>query len=288
MRNNIQQAREALGAHLRQLRRETGLNGRDFAAQLGWTASKVSKLELGQQTPTAVDLTSWAAAAGRPDESANLADELATLETFYTEWRRRLRSGMRFRQQEALGIEDKGAQFRAFNTHYVPGLFQTAEYARHLLLKNALQHGAPDDIDAAVAVRMQRQEVLYRPGKEFHFVLAESALWSQAAAPRDVIVGQLDRLVAATTLGPNVKLGVIPFTAQWPVFLDHGFWIIDDEFVLIETLAAELRLTRPDEIATYARVFEQLSGVAVYGQAGRSAIMRVLVSMASDSEERSS
>ncbi len=73
---------------------------------------------------------------------------------------------------------------------------------------------------------------------------------------------------------------------QWPVFLDHGFWLIDDEFVLIETLAAELRLTRPDEVATYARVFEQLAGVAVYGQDARSVIMRVLVSMASDSEGR--
>ncbi len=288
VRNNIQQAREALGAHLRQLRRETGLNGRDFAARLGWAASKVSKLELGQQTPTTADLTSWAAAADRADESTNLADELAALETFYTEWRRRLRSGMRFRQQEALGIEDRGARFRAFNTHYVPGLFQTAEYARHLLGKNARQHGAPNDIDDAVAVRMQRQEVLYRPGKEFHFVLAESVLWSQAAAPRDVIAGQLDRLIAATALGPAVQLGVIPFTAQWPVFLDHGFWIIDDEFVLIETLAAELRLTRPDEIATYARVFEQLSGVTIYGKAARAAIMRVLVSMASDSEGHSS
>lgn len=286
MRTNIQQAREALGAHLRQLRRDTGLSGRDFAARLGWPPSKVSKLELGQQTPTSADLATWVEAAGTPEAARALGDELATLETFYSEYRRRLRSGMRFRQQEALEIEDKGRQFRVFNTHYVPGLFQTAEYARHMLAKGARHHGAPDDIDDAVAVRMQRQDVLYRPGKTFHFVISESVIRSQAAAPREVMTAQLDRLVAATALGPNVKFGVIPFDVQWPVFLDHGFWVIDDDFVIVETLAAELRLTRPDEVQIYAKVFEQLTGVARYGSAARAVIMPVLVELTSDSEMR--
>jgi len=51
LQSNIQQAREALGSHLRQLRRTTGLTGKAFAERLGWLPSKVSKLELGQQTP---------------------------------------------------------------------------------------------------------------------------------------------------------------------------------------------------------------------------------------------
>jgi len=191
--SNIQQAREALGAHLRELRRRAGLNGKDFAERLGWTASKVSKLELGQQTPTTVDLRAWVTAAGQPAAAEALTGELAALETFYQEYRRRLRSGMRHRQQEAFDTEAKARTLRVFNTHHVAGPFQTAAYAHAILSKGARLHGAPDDVDEAVAVRMQRQELLYRPGKHYHILAAEAVLWSEAAAPREVMRAQLDR-----------------------------------------------------------------------------------------------
>lgn len=275
--SNIQQAREALGTHLRALRRGTGLNGKEFADRLGWMASKISKLELGQQTPTTTDLTAWAEAAGQPAAADSLASELAALESFYQEYRRRVRSGMRFRQQEALDTETKARVIRVFDTHYVTAFFQTPEYARQMLSKGARLHGAPDDVDDAVAVRLKRQELLYRPGKSFHLIVTEAVLRSEAAAPREVMTTQLDRLVAATTLGPTVRFGVIPFDVQWPVFLDHGFWIIDDDYVIVETLAAELRLTRPDEVATYARVFDQLAAIAAYGPAARALITKVLL-----------
>lgn len=275
--SNIQRAREALGTHLRELRRATGLTGKAFAERLGWMPSKVSKLELGQQTPTAADLSAWVAAAGTPEAAPTLAGELAALESFYQEYRRRLRSGMRFRQQEALDTEAKARVIRVFDTHYVTAFLQTAEYARHMLAKGARLHGAPDDVAEAVAVRLKRQELLYRPGKSFHLVISEAVVRSEAAAPREVMNAQLDRLVAATALGPHVKFGIIPFGVQWPVFLDHGFWIIDDNCVIVETLAAELRLTRPDEVAEYAKVFDQLATIAVYGQAARALVTRVLV-----------
>jgi transcriptional regulator with XRE-family HTH domain len=285
---NIQQAREALGAHLRALRRDAGLNGKDFAARLGWTASKVSKLELGQQTPNRSDIAAWVRAADRPDDIDRLAGELAALESFYQEYRRRLRSGMRFRQQEAYDTEAKARLIRVFDTHYVTAFFQTAEYARAMLTKGARLHGAPDDVDDAVAVRLRRQELLYRPGKTFHIVMFESALRSGAAAPPEVMTAQLDRLVAATALGPNVRFGVIPFDVQWPVFLDHGFWIIDNDFVIVETIAAELRLTRPDEVQTYVNIFDQLAAIASYGAAARAVITRALIDRSETSDERPS
>ncbi len=286
MQSNIKQAREALGAHLRALRRESGLSGKELASRLGWTASKVSKIELGQQTPRPADIAAWAELTGRPEAAEALADELGALETFYQEYRRRLRSGMRFRQQEAFDTEAKARSVRVFDMHYVTAFFQTAEYARAMLTKGARLHGAPDDVDEAVAVRLRRQELLYRPGKSFHIVVSEAVLHSGAAAAPHVMTGQLDRLVAATALGPGVKLGVIPFDVEWPVFLDHGFWLIDEDLVIVETIAAELRLTRPDEIQTYARIFDQLASIAVYGSAARALITRVLIDRAEGRHER--
>jgi hypothetical protein len=215
--------------------------------------------------------------AGRLAEAEKLTAELAALESFYQEYRRRLRSGMRFRQQEAFDTETKARTIRVFDTHYVTAFFQTAEYARAMLAKGARLHGAPDDVDEAVSVRLRRQELLYRPGKTFHIVISEAVLCSGAAAPPEVMAAQLDRLVAATALGSNVKFGVIPFEMEWPIFLDHGFWIIDNDFVIVETIAAELRLTRPDEIQTYVTVFDQLAAIAVYGAAARAIITRALI-----------
>ena len=154
-----------------------------------------------------------------------------------------------------------------------------------MLGKGARLHGAPNDVDEAVAIRMRRQELLYRPGKSFHLVVTEAVLRSGAAAPNEVMTAQLDRLVAATALGPNVKFGVVSFEAEWPVFLDHGFWIIDDDLVIVETLAAELRLTRPDEVQMYARVFNQLAAIASYGADARKVITNVLVERSGQSRE---
>ncbi|MCA1672296.1 MAG: DUF5753 domain-containing protein, partial [Actinobacteria bacterium] len=53
-------------------------------------------------------------------------------------------------------------------------------------------------MDDAVAARMQRQQVLYRTGKRFHFLIAESALRTRLCPP-EVMIGQLDRLVALST-----------------------------------------------------------------------------------------
>src|SRR6266498_5415335 len=91
----------------------------------------------------------------------------------------------------------------------VPGLLQTAEYARARFAQGVRLHKVPDDVDEAVRLRVQRQEILYRPDKRFHFVLTEAALRNRLC-PVDVMLAQLDRLVALSALR-NVRLGIIPF-----------------------------------------------------------------------------
>lgn len=80
MSTDYQTAREALGARLRELRTEAGLEGKSLAAKLGCQPSKVSRLQNGKQTPTAADLTKWAHACDRPDVEAELQGLRAGLE----------------------------------------------------------------------------------------------------------------------------------------------------------------------------------------------------------------
>lgn len=277
--SNLQQAREALGARLRELRRSCGLNGKEFAARLGWYgASRVSKLELGQQTPTERDLAEWAAAAGAPEALPELRLKLNALETFYSEHRRVLYAGVHAAQRSLAELDAATTTYRIFESSAVVGLLQTPEYARYRFEYGAALHRVPPTVDEAVRQRMQRQNGLHMAGKRYHLLLTEAAL-RYALAPREVMLGQLDKLLVATTLR-NVHLGVIPFSAQLEAGAWHGFWIYDDRLVLVETFAADLRLTQPTEIALYERIFDQMAAAAVYGAEARRVIAHVARTLA--------
>jgi hypothetical protein len=101
-------------------------------------------------------------------------------------------------------------------------------------------HKTPNDINEAVRARMQRQEILYRRDKRFHFVLTEGAL-RYRLCPIDTMIAQLDRLVSLTALR-NLKLGIIGFSTPYVSDPRHGFWLLDDEKIRVETYSAELNL----------------------------------------------
>jgi hypothetical protein len=114
---------------------------------------------------------------------------------------------------------------------------------------------------------MERQRILYEPGKRLHFVLSAEAI-QHSFAPADVMRGQLDRLVSASTL-KTVELGIIPMGREWPIPPSHGFWIFDDSTVLVETISAELTVTELEEVQLYVTAFELFAGISVSGDPAR-------------------
>lgn len=275
---SFQQARTALGQRLRELRRDARLTGRQLAQAHGWDPSKISKIEAGRQTPSEVDLEAWAETCGRPQAAPDLIASLRTLESYYIEYRRMFRAGMAAHQRAFGQMEAEASFVRNFENVFISGLLQTPEYARHRLGEGISRDGSPDDLDDAVAARMQRQQMLYRAGKKFHFVLAESALRFRLCPP-EVMAGQLDRLVTLSTL-PLIHFGVIPFGVDYPIAPVHGFWIFDDRAVSVENFTASLTLTQPSEVEAYQKIFSQLAGAAVYGAEARAVITRVLSDLA--------
>lgn len=270
----LQEAREDLGRQLRELRQHAGFTGTALAELLGWPQSKVSKLETGRQTPTAADIRAWTRAVGNEPAAAPLLARLEVLETMYAEWRRQLGAGTSARQRSSIALEAKSKHIRAFETTVIPGLLQTPDYARHRLAQSVSRHGVFDDVDEGVKVRMQRQEVLYRPGKRLHFVMTEAVLRYRLCPP-EVMAGQLDRLVALCSMS-TIHVGVIGFGVELNESPKHGFWIFDDQRVLVETIGAELTLTQPQEIALYGQVFDRLAASASYGTQARRLITQAL------------
>lgn len=278
MSTDYQRAREALGARLRQLRNDAGLTGRQLATALGWPHSKVSKLENGQQTATAADLTAWAELAGQPGVAASLVADLRGLETNYQSWRRRLAKGHQPIQEAIRKAEQAVGHTRGYEPFTVPGLLQTPEYAHAVFAANAALHQSPRDTDAAVMERMRRQEALYQPGKRFEFIVSEAALRSRIC-PREAMVAQVYRLAGVIGL-PNVSLGIIPLAAQLTLGLRHSFWIQDDQYVTIETISAEQYLDSPSDVALYLRAWETYRSVAVFGVEAHRLLSAVALSLA--------
>jgi transcriptional regulator with XRE-family HTH domain len=279
----VHEARGALGQRLRELRQQAGLSGLQLAGLLTWPASKVSKLELGRQAPTDHDIRCWTEATGSTHEAAALLASLHTLEVRHAEWQRQLRAGLRPHQKTLDQINSRTRFFRAFEPTFIPGLLQTEQYARSRFAQSSRVFSMSSDVDAAVEARLRSQDILYQAHKRFHFVLTEAALRYRLCPPA-VMLGQLDRLVAGAGL-PTVKLGIIGFGTDYAVAPAHGFWLHDDDRVIVETFSAELNLAQPQEIELYGRVFEQLAASASYGRQATAILTRVIADLAAEVAE---
>jgi transcriptional regulator with XRE-family HTH domain len=267
---DFQQAREALGKRLRELR--GGQTQRELAAVLGWPQAKVSKLETGRQTATPEDLMAWAKDTGHPATTEELLARLQGLETHTRSWRRQLRAGHR-PVQDVLTVEyEQSTTLRAWQGAMVVGMLQTADYARHVFTRYAELQQSPRDIEEAVRARVRRQDLLWEGGRTFHILMWEAALHA-GVAPPDVLAAQLDRL--ATVIGlDTVHLGIVPFGAQVGVPPANGFWLYDERLAIVEEWHAELWLNDTDSVALYRRVWETLDRSAVYGTHARRLIAR--------------
>jgi transcriptional regulator with XRE-family HTH domain len=263
-----------LAGELRRLRDMSGVSGRELARRTDMSQSKVSRIESGTTIPSLPEVSAWASATGAP---AEIQDSLMALaEAAYTElqsWRDALRT--RAHAQDEIQLQESRARMlRTFQPAVVPGLLQTAEYARRIftLLPMTLAEG---DIPAAVAGRLSRQLALYETERKSSFLITEAALrWRPG--PPELMIAQLDRIASVSTLD-NVSVGVIPLGVPALTMLTHAFvvyndWDEQDTFVSVETVHARLLVRTPEDIALYRQRWERLAEMAIAGEEAREFI----------------
>ena len=200
----------------------------------------------------------------------DLLEELTRISTDIATWRR---AGGRGEAKQTMLAERERATTlrRSFHPAVVPGLLQTAEYARQIFVRSMFI--TEEEMTRAVAARMDRQTLLYSPEHRFEFLITEAALRVRLG-PADVMLAQLDRLANISTLR-NVRLGIVPWSAELPRVALHGFAIFDDQRVAVETYTSELTLTDPRDIDTYVRLFDDLSTVALYDEDARTLLRSI-------------
>ncbi|MFD7237740.1 helix-turn-helix domain-containing protein [Streptomyces syringium] len=275
MSNRAQEARKALGARLRGFRKDAGFrSGRAFAAITGWQESKVSRIENGKQNASEDDIRAWCRHTNTDDQIDDLIATVRHIEELWLEWRRQLHAGAEPRQRKAMPVYEKTRVFRIWHPTLVWGTIQTAEYAAETFRQVIDFYEIPDDKDAAVAKRMERQQYLYKGDRIFNVLLAEQALYTNVGGP-EVMRGQLDRLLAVMSLR-RLSLGLVPKSAPMHIWPGNSFSMFDGKLVLVETYSAEFSVTQPREIALYGRAFDLLKRSAVYGAPARALIARAV------------
>lgn len=242
--------RERLGRKLRDLRIRAGLSGDALASQTGLSQSKVSRVERGQSLPSLDEVRAWARATGATrEELAEVAALLDHVATTATSWRILHQLGLAQKQVEIAELEQRTLHIQTFQPTMIPGLLQTADYARRMI-EIAYE---PGDVARAVAARLERQTILYDASKRFDFLLTDGALrWADQA--------QRDRLQSVATL-PNVTVSMT--TAPFPFLHPFVIWHLEDErLVTVETYSAELQVRDEADLTRYEEVWQRLSQTA--------------------------
>jgi hypothetical protein len=266
--SSVQRAREQLAERLRDIRLDAHLTARALSVEARWHEAKTSRIESAKQAPNEDDIRTWCRVCGAERAVPDLIAASRSADSMYIEWRHLQPAGMRRDQENRVPLWERTKTLKSYVGTVVPGFLQTLEYATALLSVISVFHGTPDDVADAVAVRMQRKRLVQSGSHRFVAVLEEAVL-RQVVGDTQVMAGQLAYLLEATTF-PTVSLGVIPFAAAGrPVWPLEAFSIFDDSRVNVELLSAQVTVTAPSEVVLYARAFEKLSGIAVYGDEAR-------------------
>jgi transcriptional regulator with XRE-family HTH domain len=267
--------RRELGALLRALRLERGLTVEQVADRLLCSASKVSRMETGGRGVTPRDIRDLCQFYSVTDEAQARLLDLARGGKEQGWWQSYDLVG---EVATYVGLEVEAAATKYYHSTVIPGLLQTADYAR-AMHKTVLPPLNPERIDELVKVRLKRQEVLERDPP-----LVVSAIFDEAALHRMVggaptMRAQLEQLTALARL-PHVTIRVIPYATGAHPAMDSTFRILEfgaqvPDVVYVEGLVGFLYLDRPQDVARYEEIFESLSQIALNPQESMKLIAKI-------------
>ncbi|GIJ49857.1 transcriptional regulator [Virgisporangium aliadipatigenens] len=254
---------------LRALHDATGLNGKDFAERLGWHPSKVSRIRAGQIFPSADDVTAWATAAGVPQAKDDLLTLLAAAELLRRDFRQRMAQGQAGVQRDYNRLVADSTVIRYFDTAWIPGFLQTRAYARRVFEEMQELHGGREDIDEAVAVRLERQRYLHDRTKMFDLLIDEPVL-HRNVYPAEIMEPQLHYLLTWLD-APNVRVAVLPMRGGHRRMPQNSFQMYDG-IVVLDLFHGEVDC----DAELYSRVMDDMLEIAATGADARALIRRAV------------
>jgi hypothetical protein len=268
-----------LGAQLRRLREQAGVSRDDAGYHIRASGSKISRLELGRVSFKERDVSDlldlYHVEATTKEQLVQL-----TAEANATPWWQKYREVVPDWFQVYVGLEEAATLIRVYEVQFVPGLLQTEDYARAVVMQGS-PHLAPEEVDSRVAVRMGRQKLLARENPPRLWAIVDEAALRRPMGGHEVLAGQIKRLIHAVG-EPNITLQVMPFkygghAAEGGAFTMMRFPEADlPDMVYMEYLTGAHYIDRPDDVEKYAAVMERLSVAGTSPEKTRDILNEIL------------
>jgi transcriptional regulator with XRE-family HTH domain len=200
-----------LGAQLRRLREGKSISREDAGYEIRASGSKISRMELGRVSFKERDVADLLSMYGVADTAEREALLGLARQANNPGWWHHYGDILPPWFQSYLGLEAAASLIRTYEIQFVPGLLQTPEYARAVIL---LGHAGAtaDEIDRRVELRRQRQQVLDRIEPPQLWAVIDEAVLRRPIGGPDVMRAQIEALIEAAKK-PNVRLQIIPFHA---------------------------------------------------------------------------
>ena len=202
-----------LRGELARLRRESGLTQEQVASDLEWSPSKLIRVEGGRSSITKVDLDALLARYGVTGESTRERLQLLNRVSRERAWWDKYRDEVAPVYLSYVGFEAGATFIRQFQSAFLPGLLQTADYAEAVTVNSV----DAVRVAAIVSLRLQRQAELAQrdPQPRQYYVLDEAAVRRHAGIARspDIMPRQLRHIADKAERDDAVTVQVIPFAA---------------------------------------------------------------------------
>jgi transcriptional regulator with XRE-family HTH domain len=260
--------RREVGAALKRIREERGWPAYRLAERLDWTPSHISRSEAGKRRVTDVDVGYYLGMCGAPRGEVQ---EVLKIINEPDDYRLQLHEGRIPDELRSLVFhESTCTQMRSFEPVYIPGMLQTANYARALFLAGGRIE--LDRIDYLVRVRNARSGVLdKKKPPQCMFFVHEHALLSPVGGPR-VMNEQLLHLLFMGSR-PECAIRVVPASAGAPGMAGGPFLIFgykeDPPLVYLSHVTTSELLENDNEVATYRSILNRVANVALDGAQSR-------------------
>jgi transcriptional regulator with XRE-family HTH domain len=269
-----------LAVELRRYRDVEQLTGEEAATRLGWSASKISRIEnalIVVETDDLLHMLEMYQVSG--SERDRLIELARSADEYRRGWWDAYADTLGQGYSAMIALEAAAEAERTFVPTLVPGLLQTEAYAR-AIIGSSLVPTSEEQVRQRIQVRMKRQRELIKDGSlVLSVVIDEAALLRQIGGP-DAMREQLAYLVEMANR-ENSTLQVLPLAKGSHPAITGGFTILEfpgviaTKVVYLENMTSELFIVNPDEVSLYSNSFDILREVALAQDDSVSLITRI-------------
>ncbi|MFB9839060.1 helix-turn-helix domain-containing protein [Actinoallomurus acaciae] len=272
--------RRIVGAQLRRLRESRGLGRRQAADSIGVGESRLSRVETGRAGLDEEDVRRLLELYGISRQEER--DALLTLvqEANRPGWLQAFSGAMPAWFRPYVDLEEAAQVIRTYEVQFVPGLLQTADYARAVISQGRAMPSA-EETDRRVELRLRRQRILTEPNPtRLWAVIDEAALWRPIGGS-EVARAQLRALLDAAQL-QHITVQVMPFRVGGHAGEAGAFSILRfpepelHDIAYVEQLTGAMYLERDDDMDSYGAAMERLCVQSASPQESMDLISKII------------